>query len=68
MIMQSSKSSAIPMDKQTFIDLINKSMQDSVRQVQLHSGYPVTHATREDANRQVKMLNAGKEAYKQTEK
>lgn len=54
------------MDEQAFIELIYKSMQESARQVRLTTGRPVSHATREEAIRQVEMLNAAKEAYKQT--
>lgn len=37
------------MDEQTFIDLINKSMQDAARQVRLSTGRLTSQATREDA-------------------
>ena len=46
------------MDEQTFIDLIYKSMQESARQVRLATGRPISKATREEALRQVEMLNA----------
>jgi hypothetical protein len=67
-IMPSSNPSAIPMDKQTFIDSLYKSMQESARQMRLTTGRPISHATREEALRQVEMLKAAKEAYKQTGK
>ena len=50
------------MDKQTFLDLINKSIQDSVRQVRLSLGRPSSQATLQEALQQVAMLQAAKEA------
>ena len=50
------------MDKQTFLDLINKSIQDSARQARLLLGRPSSRATREQALKQVEMLKAAKEA------
>ena len=50
------------MEEQIFLDLINKSMQDSVRQVRLSLGRPSSSATREEALQQVAMLKAAKEA------
>ena len=47
---------------QIFLDLINKSMQASVRQVRLSLGRPSSQATREEALQQVAMLKAAKEA------
>ena len=44
------------MEEQIFLDLLNKSMQDSVRQVRLSLGRPSSRATREEAIQQVAML------------
>ena len=41
------------MEEQIFLDLINKSMQASVRQVRLSLGRPSSQATREEALQQV---------------
>ena len=48
------------MATQTFIDSINKSMQDSARQVRLSLGRPSSQATRQQALAQVAMLQAAK--------
>ncbi len=48
------------MDQQTFLDLINKSIQDSVRQVRLLLGRPSSQATLQEALQQVAMLEAAK--------
>ncbi len=50
------------MDEQTFIDLLYQSMQDSARQVRRSLGRPSSQATREEALKQVVMLNAAKMA------
>lgn len=50
------------MNPQTFLDLIDKSMQDSVKQVRLSSGRPSSQATLQEALQQVAMLQAAKEA------
>ena len=50
------------MERQTFIDLLFQSMRDSARQVRLLLGRPSSRATREQALRQVEMLQAAKEA------
>ena len=50
------------MEPQTFLDLINRSIQDSVRQVRLSLGRPSSQATLQEALRQVAMLQAAKEA------
>ena len=50
------------MEEQIFLDLINQSMQASVRQVRLSLGRPSSQATREEALQQVAMLKAAKEA------
>ena len=52
----------IEMDPQTFLDLINKSMQDSARLVRLSLGRPSSQATLQEALQQVAMLKAAKEA------
>ena len=51
------------MEEQIFLDLMNKSMQASVRQVRLSLGRSSSHATREEALQQVAMLKAAKEAH-----
>ena len=50
------------MEPQTFLDLINKSMQDSVRQVRLSLGRPSSQATLQEALQQVAMLQAAMES------
>ena len=50
------------MEEQIFLDLMNKSMLASVRQVRLSLGRPSSHATREEALQQVAMLKAAKES------
>ena len=50
------------MERQTFIDSLFQSMLDSARQVRLLLGRPSSRATREQALRQVEMLQAAKEA------
>ena len=49
------------MATQTFIDLINQSMQDSARLVRLSLGRPPSQTTRQEALEQVAMLKAAKE-------
>ena len=51
------------MEEQVFLDLLYKSMQESVRQIQQTLGRPTSSATREEALKQVAMLKAAKEAY-----
>lgn len=50
------------MAEQTFIDLINQSMQDSARLARLSLGRPSSQTTRQQALEQVAMLKAAKEA------
>ena len=50
------------MEEQTFLDSLFQSMQDSARQVRLSSGRPSSQATREQALKQVIMLEKAKEA------
>jgi len=50
------------MDRQTFLDTLFQSMQDSAREVRLLLGRPSSRATREQALKQVEMLKAAKEA------
>ena len=52
------------MEPQTFLDLINKSILDSVRQVRLSLWRPSSQATLQEALQQVAMLQAAKEAHK----
>ena len=51
------------MGKQAFLDSIYQSMQDSARLVRLLLGRPSSHATREQAIRQVEILQEAKEAW-----
>lgn len=53
------------MEEQTFLDSLFQSMQDSARQVRLSSGRPSSQATREQALKQVAMLEKAKEAAQQ---
>lgn len=48
------------MDQQTFLDLINKSIQDSARQARLLLGRPSSRATLQEALQQVAMLEAAR--------
>lgn len=50
------------MDEQTFLDSLFQSMQESAREVRLSLGRPSSQATREEALRQVQMLQQAKEA------
>lgn len=50
------------MGKQAFLDSIYQSMQESAREVRLLLGRPSSKATREQALRQVQMLQEAKEA------
>lgn len=50
------------MDSQTFLDLINKSILDSVKQVRLSLGRPSSQATLQEALQQVAMLQAAKDS------
>ena len=56
------------MGKQAFLDSIYLSMLESAREVRLLLGRPSSHATREQALRQVAMLQAAKEAAQTTGK
>lgn len=47
-------------EEQTLIDLLYQSMQDSAREIRLSLGRPTSHATREEALRQVEMLQKAK--------
>lgn len=51
------------MDRETFIDSIFQSMQDSAREVRYSLGRPSSYATRDEALRQVAMLQAAKDAF-----
>ena len=51
------------MDRKTFIDSIFQSMQDSAREVRYSLGRPSSYATRDEALRQVAMLQAAKDAF-----
>ena len=48
------------MDQQTFLDLINKSIQDSARQARLLLGRPSSRATLQEALQQVAMLETAR--------
>ena len=48
------------MDQQTFLVLINKSIQDSARQARLLLGRPSSRATLQEALQQVAMLEAAR--------
>lgn len=50
------------MDEQTFLDLINKSMQDSAVRVRCSSGRTSYATTREDILKQTTMLLQAKQA------
>lgn len=50
------------MGQKVFLDSIFQSMQDSARLVRLLLGRPSSHATREQALRQVQMLEQAKQA------
>ncbi len=56
------------MEEQIFLDLMNKSMQASVRQVRLSLGRPSSQATREEALQQVAMLKAAKDRASREQK
>lgn len=49
------------MEQKTFLNLILQSMRDSARQARLSLGRPSSQATREQALKQVSMLQAAKE-------
>lgn len=51
------------MEQKTFLDSIFQSMRDSARQARLSLGCPSSQATREQALKQVSMLQASKEMY-----
>ena len=48
------------MDEQTFLDTLYRNIQVSARRVRLLLGRPSSHATREQALRQVQMLEQAK--------
>ncbi len=50
------------MEEKILMDLLNQSMQDSAREARLLLGRPSSHATREEALKQVAMLKAAKES------
>ena len=50
-------------EEQTLIDLLYQSMQDSAREIRLSLGRPTSHATREEALRQVEMLQNAKKSF-----
>lgn len=50
------------MDEQTFLNTLYQNIQESAKQARLSSGRPSSHATREQALRQVQMLQEAKEA------
>ena len=50
------------MDEQSFLAAIEESMQESARQMQL-LGRPVCSATREEALKQVQMLEEARKAW-----
>ena len=56
------------MGKQAFLDSIYQSMLESAREVRLLLGRPSSHATREQALRQVQMLEQAKLAAQATGK
>ena len=55
------------MEEQSFIDLIYQSMEDSARQIRCSLGRSSSHATRDEALKQVEMLNAAKTAQETME-
>ena len=55
------------MDEQTFLDSLFQSKQESARQLQA-MGRPSSHAIREDALRQVQMLQAARGAWEYNSK
>ena len=50
------------MDKESFLQAISQSIQESARQKRCSTGLPASYATREQALKQVAMLQAAKEA------
>ena len=56
------KVSPSSMEEQTLIDLIYQSMEESARQIRSSLGRPSSQTTREQALKQVEMLNAAKMA------
>ena len=54
------------MDEQTFLSTFYRSIQESARQVRLSLGRPSSQTTREEALKQVAMLQAAKEAAQET--
>ena len=55
------------MEEQALIELIYQSMEDSARQLQSSLGRSSSHATRDEALKQVEMLNAAKIAQETLE-
>lgn len=54
------------MDEQTFLDTLYRNILESARQARLSLGRPSSQATREQALRQVAMLQKAKNAVQQT--
>lgn len=50
-------------EEQALLDLLYQSMQDSAREIRLSLGRPTSHATREEALRQVEMLQNAKKSF-----
>ena len=51
------------MEEQVFLDLLYKSIQESVRHIKRTLGRRPSSATREEALKKIAMLKAAKEAY-----
>jgi hypothetical protein len=51
------------MEEKILMDLLYQSMQDSAREARLSLGRPSSHATREEALRQVEMLQNAKKSF-----
>ena len=51
------------MGEKEFLEAIYKSMQESAREIRRSLGRPSSHATRQQALKQVAMLKAAKEAH-----
>ena len=54
------------MDKESFLQAISQSIQESARQARCSTGHQASHATLEQALKQVKMLQDAKEATQVT--
>ena len=50
------------MDKESFLQAISQSIQESAKQARCSTGRPASRATLEQAMKQVKMLQEAKEA------